>query len=125
MMKTVIETQAFLASAKDAGLTDDFRTFIVQTISDDPMMGDLMAGTGGCRKSRFAGRGKGKSGGYRTVHYNGSDDVPILLLVVMDKGERDNLSHAERNALRQMAQTYEAEYRKGVAEKVAKMSRGA
>jgi hypothetical protein len=125
MNKTVIETQTFLASARDAGLTDDFRAFMVETISADPMMGDLMAGTGGCRKSRFAGRGKGKSGGYRTVHYNGSDDVPILLLVVIDKGEKDNLSQAERNALKQMAQTYEAAYRAGVAEKIAKIPAGA
>jgi len=121
MNKTVIETQTFLASARDAGLKEDFRAFIVETISADPMMGELMVGTGGCRKSRFAGRGKGKSGGYRTVHYNGSDDVPILLLVVIDKGERDNLSQAERNTLKTMAQTYEAEYRAGVAEKVAKI----
>ena len=125
MNKTVIETQSFLASARDAGLTDDFRAFMVETISADPMMGELMAGTGSCRKSRFAGRGKGKSGGYRTVHYNGSDDVPILLLVVIDKGEKDNLSAAERNTLKKMAQTYEAEYRAGVAEKVAKMPGGA
>jgi hypothetical protein len=95
--------------------------FIVETIADDPMMGTLMAGTGGCRKSRFGGRGKGKSGGYRTVHYNGADDVPVLLLVVFDKGDRDNLSQAERNELRRLMQTYEEEYRAGVAAKIAKI----
>jgi hypothetical protein len=124
-MKAVIETPTFLASAREAGLSDAFRSFIVETIADDPMMGDLMAGTGGCRKSRFAGRGKGKSGGYRTVHYNGSDDVPVLLLVVFDKGDRDNLSQAERNELKQMMQTYEAEYRAGVAAKVIRIPGGA
>jgi hypothetical protein len=118
-MKTVIETQAFLTSAREAGMPDTLRQFIVDTIADDPMMGDLMPGTGGCRKSRFAGRGKGKSGGYRTVHFNGADDVPVLLLVVIDKGERENISHAERNALRGLVQTYEAEYRKSVAAKAA------
>jgi hypothetical protein len=123
-MKAVIETPTFLASARDAGLSDDVREFIVQTISDDPMMGALMPGTGGCRKSRFPGRGKGKSGGYRTVHYNGPDDVPILLLVVLDKGDRDNLSQAERNELRTLVQTYATEYRAGVAAKVAKIGRG-
>jgi hypothetical protein len=87
------------------------------------MVGDLMSGTGGCRKARWAGRGKGKSGGYRTVHYNGSDDVPVLLLVVIDKGERENLSQADRNELRKLAQTYEAEYRAGVAAKVAQIKR--
>lgn len=124
-MKAVIETPSFLASARDAELTDDMREFIVATISDDPMMGDLMAGTGGCRKSRFPGRGKGKRGGYRTVHYNGPDDVPVLLLVVLDKGDRDNLSHEERNELRKLVQTYAAEYRAGVAAKVTRMRKGA
>lgn len=107
------------------GTSEEFRSFVVATISDDPMMGKLMPGTGGCRKSRFAGRGKGKSGGYRVVHYNGSDDVPILMLVVIDKGERDNLSQDERNTLRKLVQTYDAEYRKGVTEKVAQIREGA
>jgi hypothetical protein len=47
---------------------------MVETIADDPMAGDIMKDTGGCRKVRFAGRGKGKSCGYRTIHYNGADD---------------------------------------------------
>jgi len=122
-MKAVIETPTFLTSARDAGLSEEFRAFIVETIADDPMIGEIMPGTGGCRKSRFAGRGKGKSGGYRTVHYNGADDVPVLLLVVLDKGDRDNLSQADRNELRKLMQTYEAEYRAGVAAKVAKIRR--
>jgi hypothetical protein len=118
-MKAVIESQSFIQSARDAGMSDELRSFIVDTIADDPMMGVLMPGTGGCRKSRFPGRGKGKRGGYRTVHFNGADDVPVLLLVVIDKGDRDNLSQAERNELRSLVQTYEAEYRRGVAARVA------
>jgi hypothetical protein len=124
-MKTAIETPSFLSTARDAGVADDMRQFIVATIAADPMMGDMMAGTGGCRKSRFPGRGKGKRGGYRTVHYNGPDDVPVLLLVVLDKGDRDNLSHEERNELRTLVQTYAAEYRAGVAAKVTQMQKGA
>lgn len=124
MKKTVIETPMFIASAREAGVTDELRTFIVDAIADDPMMGVMMAGTGGCRKSRFAGRGKGKSGGYRTVHFNGADDVPVLLLVVIDKGERANISKSEANELKQLVQTYEAEYRKGVAAKVAQITGG-
>jgi hypothetical protein len=124
-MKTVIETPSFLATARETGISDVMREFIVATISNDPMMGDMMAGTGGCRKSRFPGRGKGKRGGYRTVHYNGPDDVPVLLLVVLDKGDRDNLSHEERNELRKLVQTYAAEYRAGVAAKVTQIKEGA
>jgi hypothetical protein len=47
------------------------------------------------------------------------------LLVVLDKGDKDNLSQSERNELRKLMQTYEAEYRAGVAAKVAQMSGGA
>ena len=68
-------------------------------IAADPLAGDLMAGTGGARKLRHAGRGKGKSGGFRTVHYFGGNDVPVFLLAIFSKGDKDNLSKAERNAL--------------------------
>ncbi len=66
-MQTVIETPAFLASAADEGLGDDERARIVIHLARNPEAGDLMAGTGGASKVRFAGRGKGKSGGYRVV----------------------------------------------------------
>src|SRR6267154_5795403 len=116
-MKAVIQTPTFLRSARDAGLSEEFQSFIVETISDDPMMGVMMAGTGGCRKLRFAGRGKGKSGGYRTVHYFAGDDVPVLLLALIDKGEDENLSRAERNELKIELAGYADDYRKGVIEK--------
>ena len=125
MKKTVIETSLFIAAAKAAGISDHHRQFMVETIADDPMAGDIMKGTGGCRKVRFAGRGKGKSGGYRTIHYNGADDVPVLMMAVIAKGEKDNLSQAERNELRKALADYEEEYRKGVAAKVTKLKEGA
>jgi hypothetical protein len=122
-MHTVIRTPTFLADAKDAGLSDGEQDHIVAEISKNPLVGDIMEGTGGCRKLRFAGRGKGKSGGYRTVHYFAGDDVPVLLLALINKGERANLSKAERNALRIELEGYAEDYRKGVATKVAQMSK--
>ena len=116
-MKAVIETQTFITCAREIGLSEDEQQFMVETIAADPKMGASMVGTGGCRKVRFAGRGKGKSGGYRTIHFNGADDVPVLLLVVLDKGERDNISHAERNELKKALATYELEYRAGAAKR--------
>jgi hypothetical protein len=123
-MKTVVQTPTFLASAREMGLSEEYQTEIVETIAAEPTMGDIMVGTGGCRKCRWAGRGKGKSGGYRTVHYNGADDVPVLLLAAIDKGERDNLSQDERNRLKKALQTYESEYRAGAAAKVTKIRGG-
>lgn len=85
---------------------------IAATIAADPLAGDLMAGTGGARKVRHAGRGKGKSGGYRTIHHFGGDDVPVFLLAVYGKDGKDNLSKQERNALAVILPKIADEYRR-------------
>ena len=72
-------------------------------LAHNPEAGDLMPGTGGARKVRFAGRGKGKSGGYRVVTFYGGEDIPVFLLDVYGKDTQANLSQAERNALRKAA----------------------
>jgi hypothetical protein len=87
-MHSVVETSVFIRDATRAGLSDDERADIVDLIARNPMVGDLMPGTGGARKLRVAGRGKGKSGGYRVITYYAAEDVPVLMLAVIDKGER-------------------------------------
>ena len=101
-MQSVIETEAYLRDAKDAKMAEEEMVAAVDLVSTDPEAGDVMAGTGGVRKARLAGRGKGKSGGYRVVWYFGGGDIPVFLLTVFGKGEKDNLSQGERNALRSM-----------------------
>lgn len=99
-MHTVVETPAYLASAKDEGVDEDERAEIVRFLSSDPTAGDLIVGTGGARKVRFAGRGHGKSGGYRVITFFAGDDIPVFLLDIYGKGNRANLTKAERNELR-------------------------
>lgn len=98
-MHTVIETPAYLRAAKDAGMTGEEMSEAVDAISADPEAGVIIAGTGGFRKLRLAGRGKGKSGGYRLITYFAGENLPVLLITVFSKGEKANLSKAERNAL--------------------------
>jgi hypothetical protein len=119
-MHTVIETPEYLQDAKDAGLSGDEMTAIIQIIASDPKAGDLMVGTGGARKLRFAAGGKGKRGGVRTVHYFGGDDVPIFMLAVIKKGDRDNLSKAECNALKKELQGIADAYRTSVKARAVK-----
>ncbi len=101
-MQTVIETHAFLASAADEGLSNDERAAIVSFIAENPTSGEIMTGTGGARKVRIAGRGKGKSGGYRVITFFGGDYIPVFLLDVYGKDTKDNLTKAERNELREI-----------------------
>lgn len=120
-MHTVIETPTFQADCRHAGLAEDDVAEMVRVIAADPMDGDLIPGTGGARKRRFAGRGKGKSGGYRTVSYFAGDDVPVLLLALIDKGERADLSQAERSELREELAGYARDYRTSVRQRVVQL----
>ena len=74
----------------------------------------------GARKIRFAGPAR-KSGGYRIITYFAGEEVPIFLLALFSKGERDNLSKAERNELRKELAGVAADYRASVRARAAKM----
>jgi hypothetical protein len=119
-MHTVIETADYLQDAKDAGLSGEEMAAIIEIISSDPKAGDVMVGTGGARKLRFGVGSTGKRGGVRTVHYFGGDDVPVFMLAVIKKGDRDNLSKAECNALRKELQGIANAYRMSVEVRAAK-----
>ncbi|BFM04829.1 type II toxin-antitoxin system RelE/ParE family toxin [Halioxenophilus aromaticivorans] len=58
-----------------------------------------MQGTGGIRKLRWSAHGKGKSGGMRVIYYYHNRGVPLFLLTMFGKGDKANLSKAERNEL--------------------------
>ena len=75
-----------------------------------PDCGDVMRGTGGVRKVRFAVAGRGKSGGARVVYFFRNEDMPVFLLTVFAKNEKGNLSEAERNAMAKVAESIARRY---------------
>jgi hypothetical protein len=122
-VQTVIETPAFLASTRDEGMGEDERGRMVSAIARNPEMGEVMPGTGGARKIRFAGRGKGKSGGYRVITFFGGGDMPVFLLDVYGKGTQANLSQAERNELRSILTELPRQWRAMMEKRIAKLHR--
>ncbi len=112
-MHTVNWTAVFEKQARSAGLAFEDIFDIAATIAMNPMAGDLIVGSGGARKVRHAGRGRGKSGGYRTIHYYAGEAVPIFLLALIDKGQRANLSKAEVNELAKLLAVLAQNYGKG------------
>jgi hypothetical protein len=119
----VIETAQYLRDADRAGLSDEARADIVRLVAENPKAGDLIPGTGGARKIRVPGRGKGKSGGYRVVTYYAADDVPVFLLAIVDKGERADLTQGERNDLRKELAGLARDYRETARKKVVALHR--
>jgi hypothetical protein len=104
-MHAVIETNGYLKAADDAGMDEEERSAVVDLIAANPEAGAIMPGCGGARKLRFRKPGTGKSGGYRVITYFAGWDVPVFLLTVFGKGEKDNLTKAERNALAGLTKT--------------------
>lgn len=95
-------------------MTEDEITRLIDFLAANPSAGDEIAGTGGCRKVRVGGRGKGKSGGYRTITFFTGATLPLFLVTVFSKGERANLSKAECNKLREVTKAIVTEYRASV-----------
>jgi hypothetical protein len=115
-MHTVVETPTYLRQA--VGLTEGQRIEIISFLSNNPRAGELIPGTGGLRKVRFGKPGKGKRGGYRTIHYYAADDVPIFLMAIVDKGHRADISQAERNELKKVVKGIADDYRESVRKRL-------
>ncbi len=82
-------------------MTADDMAKAVDIVAANPRSGDVIVGSGGCRKVRVPGKGRGKSGGYRVVTFFGGKDVQVFLLAVLSKGSRANFSSAESNAMKE------------------------
>ena len=100
-MQTVAETPEFSRKVRKLIGDADYRA-LVAYLAEHPKSGDLMRGTGGIRKLRWARDNAGKSGGVRVVYYFHDERIPLYLLTVFGKNEKANLSQADRNTLAQL-----------------------
>lgn len=91
-------------------MTEAERNEIVSLLATAPDHGVRPAGWGGARKFRVARPGGGKSGGYRIVSAYCGGSVPVFLITVFSKGEKDNLTKAEAQQVaalvKQLCDTY-------------------
>jgi hypothetical protein len=106
-LQTVIELPEFLRRAK-AIMPDAEREALVDFIAANPESGVSLGG--GLRKIRFARPGSGKSGGYRTVFVFGGATIPIFVVTVFAKNEKDNLSRTEQAELVALSKALIAHY---------------
>ena len=115
-MHTVTELKSFRKAAESAGMSAEDIESLIDYISSNPDAGDEMAGTGGCRKLRWAVRGnnKGKSGGVRTITLFSGENLPVFLITAFGKGQKVNLSKGERNDLKKLSDKIVQEYSRRV-----------
>ena len=98
MLITVAELPEYIRCAAIL-LSESERRDVIDHLAAQPRAGDLIQGTGGIRKLRWARGGRGKSGDVRVIYYFHSDRIPLYLLTVFGKGEKADLSKGERNEL--------------------------
>ncbi len=95
---TVAETQLFVRAAEKIW-SEDERAGLVDFIAHNPEAGDVIPGTGGMRKLRWARSGSGKRGGARVVYFYYRPNCPLYLLLAYAKAQATDLSADEKKAV--------------------------
>lgn len=108
-MQTIVELPEFIKRA-DKLLSSLEKDELINHLAAHAKAGDLMTGTGGIRKLRWSAQGKGKSGGVRVIYYYYNKSIPLFLLTAFGKGEKANLSKAERNELAKLTKILKDSY---------------
>ena len=93
---TVVETPEFLSATRKL-LNEEERAQLVDFLAMNPDAGDLIAGTGGVRKVRWALPDRGKRGGARVIYFYYDAGMPLFALTAYAKNERSDVSQQDRN----------------------------
>ncbi len=72
-------------------MADDEYASMQQALVTNPKRGAVVPGTGGVRKLRWAGSGRGKRGGIRVIYYARGSEGMIWLLTVYAKNETSTI----------------------------------
>lgn len=88
-MHTIAETEIFQRYAAQIW-SDQERIDFIDWIAHNPDAGDVIPGSGGCRKVRWSRAGMGKRGGARVIYFKVLDGR-IWLLIAYAKAKFDNL----------------------------------
>lgn len=107
MTRSFVELPFFQKKWKAMGLDDKDLKRLQEELIADPKVGEVLQGTGGIRKMRFAFEKRGKSGSVRIIYVDFEVYEKIFLITAYPKNEKENLTQSERNELKQMIQILE------------------
>lgn len=107
MMLTVAETPIFTRQTEKL-FSDDEKLELIDYLSENPLVGDEIPGTGGVRKVRYATSGRGKRGGARIIYYYLDDEMPLYALLAYAKNAKTDMSPDEKKAVRALTTALKA-----------------
>lgn len=97
-MQSVAETPTFTRQAEKL-FSEDEKMELIAFLSLHPLAGDLIPGTGGVRKLRFAASGRGKRGGARVIYYYLDENLPLYALLAYPKNAKVDLTSDEKRGV--------------------------
>lgn len=121
---SIAETSPFYRKAQVV-FSEDERTALVDFLAWNPEGGDVIPGTGGLRKLRWAAKGRGRRAGARVIYYFRDLNMPLYLLAVYTKGERDGMTASEKKALTALVETLVSHHSERLMRIVAAQKEGA
>jgi len=89
-MLTIVETPTFSGLWPDYWSEEELGEFCFW-LAVRPDAGDVIQGSGGCRKVRWSREGKGKRSGVRVIYYNRLTNGEIWLLTMYAKSVRQTI----------------------------------
>ena len=101
-MITIVELPAFQAQV-GVCITHSEKDELLDFLARTPDVGNEIPGTGGIRKLRWGGKGKGKRGGLRVIYYFYNETAPVFLLTVYGKGVQEDLTPKQKQQLTALA----------------------
>ncbi len=105
---TIIEFPAFLSQVGSL-IKPVERDELITFLARQPDAGEEIPGTGGVRKLRWAGMGKGKRGGLRVIYYFYNETVPLFLLTVYGKSNQEDLNPEQKKKMAALAKVLKEE----------------
>ena len=94
-----VETPVFTRRVQEH-LSDDDYAVLQSFLAERPDAGKIIKHSGGIRKLRWAGSGRGKRGGLRVIYYWWEQGEQFWLFTLYDKNETDDLTVRERSMLK-------------------------
>ena len=92
------ETSVFTKQVRALLDAESYRLLQLRLVAD-PDAGTLIPGSGGLRKIRWQGSGRGKRGGVRVIYYWAVRQDQVLMLLMYPKSDRDDLTAEQKKVL--------------------------
>ncbi len=98
-MAVFFETSVFTRRVTEL-LADDEYAELQRVLVANPDAGDVIPGSGGLRKIRWAAQGRGKRGGLRIIYFHVISRDQFYMLLIYGKSKQDDLSPDQLRALK-------------------------